>query len=120
MTHGAHAWRTQEVLLPRLLSTVAILLGFYALPSGIQAQDVQHLIQISVDGLHAGQLRTLLRTQPDRFANFQRFVTEGATTLNARTDYFSTYTLPNHTTMITGRPVLQPADDATDSSRIYA
>ena len=77
-------------------------------------QDVQHVIQISVDGLHAEQLQTLLLAQPERFGNFQRFIMEGVTTFNARSDVFSTYTLPNHTTMITGRPVLQPADDPTE------
>jgi hypothetical protein len=32
----------------------------------------------------------------------------GASTFNARTDYTHTVTLPNHTCMVTGRPVLQP------------
>jgi hypothetical protein len=81
--------------------------------SDISAQDVDYLFHVSVDGLHSGQLENLLRTQPDRYTNFQRFVTEGATTFNARTDYSSTVTLPNHTTMISGRPVKQPADDPT-------
>ena len=71
------------------------------------------MIQISVDGLHSQQLQSLMQTQPDRYANFQRFVSEGATTFNARTDFSNTYTLPNHTSMITGRPVSQPADDPT-------
>ena len=79
----------------------------------VTAQDIQYVIQISVDGLHSGQLQSLMQTQPDRYANFQRFVSEGATTFNARTDFSNTYTLPNHTSMITGRPVAQPADDPT-------
>jgi type I phosphodiesterase/nucleotide pyrophosphatase len=41
--------------------------------------------------------------------NFKRFQDEGAWTNNARTDYTHTITLPNHTSMITGRPVSQPA-----------
>jgi hypothetical protein len=77
------------------------------------AQDIQYVFHISVDGLHSGQLENLLRTRPDQYTNFQRFVTEGATTFNARTDYSNTVTLPNHTTMISGRPVNQPADDPT-------
>ena len=76
-------------------------------------QTIDHVLHISIDGLHAGQLSSLMETEPESFSNFQRFVTEGATTFNARTDYFSTFTLPNHTSMLTGRPVLQPGDDPT-------
>src|SRR6185295_18811433 len=39
---------------------------------------------------------------------FKRLQSEAAWTANARTDYTHTITLPNHTCMITGRPVLQP------------
>ena len=47
--------------------------------------------------------------QDGELGNFRRFVDEGATTFNARTDYTHTITLPNHTSMLAGRPVLQPA-----------
>jgi hypothetical protein len=94
-----------------LWAAPGLLLLTSAIPA--RAQDIQYVLQISVDGLHAGQLQALLLERPDEFANFRRFVTEGATTFNARTDYFSTVTLPNHTSMITGRPVRQPADDPT-------
>jgi hypothetical protein len=68
------------------------------------------VILISVDGLHAGHLAELMANDlVGDFASFQRFVDEGASTFNARTDYTHTNTSPNHTCMLTGRPVLQPA-----------
>jgi hypothetical protein len=76
---------------------------------------VEHVIFISVDGLRADLLSDLLTEDATGdFATFQRLVDEGASTFNARTDYSITKTLPNHTTMLTGRPVLQP-DDQPDT-----
>lgn len=73
------------------------------------AGGAEHVIHISVDGLNAGFLTDLLANDvAGDYANFQRFIDEGATTLNARTDYTHTNTLPNHTSMLTGRPVSQP------------
>ena len=43
---------------------------------------------------------------------FARLVAEGAGTFAARTDYTHTSTLPNHVTMLTARPVLQPSGQA--------
>lgn len=77
------------------------------------AQDVQQVIHISVDGLQGKELETLMLETPERFPTFHRFVREGAYTFNARNDFFSSWTLPNHATMMTGRPVLQPEDDPT-------
>jgi hypothetical protein len=70
------------------------------------ATAAEHVIHISVDGLHAGHFQTLVNG--GTIPNFARLLNEGAYTLNARTDYTHTITLPNHTSMLTGRPVLQP------------
>ena len=70
--------------------------------------DADHVIHISLDGCRGDMLASRL-AQDSELANFRRFVDEGATTFNARTDYTHTITLPNHTSMLTGRPVLQPA-----------
>lgn len=71
---------------------------------------VKHVIQISVDALGAKYLEKFLQESPAEFNNFDRLIKEGATTLNARTDYTHTITLPNHTCMVTGRPVRTPED----------
>lgn len=67
----------------------------------------EHVVHISVDGLRPSFLQQLIDT--DMAPNFKRFQTEGAWTNNARTDFTHTITLPNHTSMVTGRPVSQPA-----------
>ncbi|RYG63948.1 hypothetical protein EON80_20190, partial [bacterium] len=71
---------------------------------------VDHVIQISVDAMGAKYLDKFLKESPAEFNNFGRLINEGASTLNARTDYTHTITLPNHTCMVTGRPVETPAD----------
>ena len=74
---------------------------------------VEHVIHISVDGLSGKPLEQLveneLREESGEYANFARLQREGGFTYNARTDFFRTLTLPNHTSMLTGRPVLKPA-----------
>lgn len=73
-----------------------------------RAPAAEHVIHISVDGLSATLLQTLLANLPGDYPSFARFVAEGATTFAARTDYTHTITLPNHASMLTGRPVSQP------------
>lgn len=65
------------------------------------------IIHISVDGLRSGDPTRDLQGLIDRgeapaFAQLQR---EGLWTHNARTDAVHTNTIPNHSTMLTGRPV---------------
>jgi hypothetical protein len=64
----------------------------------------EHALLVSVDGLRSDALRAVAASE---LPNFRRFM-KGAGTLNARTDPDFTVTLPNHTDMITGRPVLGP------------
>ncbi|MEO2046222.1 MAG: alkaline phosphatase family protein [Pirellulales bacterium] len=70
---------------------------------------VSHVIQISVDGLRGDLLADLIASEPLAYPNFKRLTDEGAATFNARAGFFNTRTLPNHASMITSRPVLQPA-----------
>jgi predicted AlkP superfamily pyrophosphatase or phosphodiesterase len=60
------------------------------------------VLAISVDGLNPDALTTLGRSGAP---SFWRLIDGGASTLNARTDHELTITLPNHTGMLTGRPV---------------
>jgi hypothetical protein len=86
-----------------IAATVAVCLAIA--PSFLHAAE--HVIHISVDGLHPGHLQTQITA--GLAPNFKRFQDEGAWTNNARTDYTHTNTLPNHTSMLTGRPVSLPA-----------
>lgn len=72
------------------------------------AQTVERVVHISVDGLNVAMLRGLLDDSPELVPGFSRLIDEGAYTFNARTDYDYTTTVPNHVSMITGRPVVQP------------
>jgi hypothetical protein len=62
-----------------------------------------HVVAISVDGLNPAAIR---RLGPSGAPALHRLLDEGAGTLNARTERELTRTLPNHTGMVTGRPVL--------------
>jgi predicted AlkP superfamily pyrophosphatase or phosphodiesterase len=62
---------------------------------------VDHAVLISVDGLRSD---ALLAVPADQLPGFTR-LEQGAFTLNARCDPDRSVTLPNHTAMLTGRPV---------------
>jgi len=78
-----------------------------------------HVIQITIDGLRGDRLSDLVGSSPGDFPNFTRLLTEGAFTFNARADFSSTQTIPNHGSMLTGRPVSQPAGQANDVHHGY-
>ena len=99
----------------RRLGAVALAFGL-ALWSGTAAGGIERVIQISVDGLSGELLESLLDANPELVPNFQRFVDQGATTLDARTDFSYTTTLPNHTSMLSGRPVESPTGDPLDTT----
>jgi predicted AlkP superfamily pyrophosphatase or phosphodiesterase len=85
-------------------SLTAALFCLIAGPLTAAERVAQYVIQISVDGGGSFYVQGLINA--GQLPNFKRFQTEGAWTHNARTDFDQTVTLPNHTCMITGRPVM--------------
>lgn len=67
---------------------------------------ITHVIHVSVDGLRGDYLRAFVEEPGSQFFGFARLVREGAATYNARCDFSHSITIPNHTSMITGRPVI--------------
>lgn len=68
----------------------------------------QYVVAISVDGMGSYYAQPLLNDLPA----IKRMFTEGAGTFNARTDAGVAVTLPNHTGMVTGRPMSNYANPA--------
>lgn len=80
---------------------VAIIVGLAA-----QSWAAEYVIHISIDGLNSRTMQAVV--DAGHAPTLERLEREGAWTANARTDLTHTVTLPNHTCMLTGRPVLQP------------
>lgn len=68
----------------------------------IAGLGIEHVIHISVDGLHPS---AITRLGKDKLPGFYRMREGGSYTDNARTDGDFAYTLPNHSSQLTGRPV---------------
>ena len=92
---------------PLRLVVVGVLVAWSGQLQLARSNAADFLIHVSVDGLRPDYLQTLVNA--GNAPNFKRFQDEGAWTHNARTDYTHTNTLPNHTSMLTGRPVSLPA-----------
>ena len=70
-----------------------------------------HVIFVSVGGFSAGVLRDRVGNDlAGDDAQFRLFGYEGAIPFDARSDCTHTVTLPNHTTVLTGRPGLRSAE----------
>lgn len=75
--------------------------SFAEVPSA-EPPAARHVVAISIDGLRAD---VVTRLGPGRLPNLHRLLREGAGTLEARNLVEATITLPNHTSMLTGRPI---------------
>lgn len=85
-----------------LALTVAAPTGQAAAPTTPTTPEITSVVVISVDGLTPLALRRLGRGGAP---HLHAFMDAGASTLNARSHYELTVTLPNHTGMVTGRRV---------------
>jgi predicted AlkP superfamily pyrophosphatase or phosphodiesterase len=72
------------------------------LPASAPQVDRTQVLAISIDGLNPTAIRQLGR---ERTPTLHRLLRRGAGTLNARTQVEQTVTLPNHTSMVTGRRI---------------
>ena len=92
----------------RALVVVTGLLFLFAVAPAALAVNAQYVIEISVDGLGGTYLNKLFDGSatggPYAIPNFTRLKNEGAGTLAAHIDNNTYETLPNHTSIITGRP----------------
>ncbi len=91
---------------------------------GIARAEVDYVIHISVDALRGDVLQRIVANPPlpasTTYPSFRRLQTEGAFTYNARSDFNYTETVPNHISMITGRPVNQPAGQSNTVHHGYS
>jgi hypothetical protein len=71
-------------------------------PPDPEPGEVTQVVLVSVDGLNPDAITQL---GPTGAPTFYRLIAEGTSTLDARTVYEATQTLPNHTSMVTGRRV---------------
>ena len=89
---------------------LAVILAFLSVSTWAMAGgggQAEYVITISVDGMGSSYMQQLV--DQGLLPNIKRLETQGATTLNARADQQVTVTLPNHTAMITSRPILGEA-----------
>ena len=83
--------------------TFCVLFLFAQIAQNKEIDSKNKVIFISIDGLRSDALTFL---GPEHIPNFYLMMRNGVFTLNARTDSDFTNTLPNHTSMLTARPVL--------------
>lgn len=86
------------------ISFINLVLSLTSLPL-VQAELVKQVVIVSFDGLRPDAVTILGAAN---LPAFYRIIQAGVSTLNARSDYDETETLPNHATMLTSRGVMGP------------
>jgi len=102
LTAGLTAGLAAGLLAPALVATTAVARTDGAGPGSDRAPAVTQVVVISLDGLAPRALARLGRVGTPVL---HRMMRQGVSTLNARTAYELTVTLPNHTSMVTGRRI---------------
>jgi hypothetical protein len=90
----------------RMLGLAAMLSTLLATPA---SAAIQYVIVIVIDGGRGDFMQSFIESAPIEFPNFTRLRDSSAYTFNARCDYTESVTVPNHLSILTGRPVRQPA-----------
>lgn len=93
----------------RMMFALAVIAACEAVISNRARAQTTHVIHVTVDGLRGDILPSLMDTEPGEFPNLGRLRSEGAFTFNARSDFTHTQTIPTHGSILSGRPVTQPA-----------
>jgi hypothetical protein len=79
--------------------------------AGTAQAKIEYVLHITIDGLRADALKAAmdLPANASAYPGFRRLMAEGAATFQSRCDFDYSETIPNHTGIITGRPVNEPA-----------
>ncbi len=96
--------------------TVPALLAIFNLSA---SAEIKYVLHITCDGLRGDLVKALVTASPTLYPNFKKFIDEGATTFNARCDYDYSETIPNHSSIVTGRPVLDPAGSPAGTGHAF-
>lgn len=72
---------------------------------------IEYVLHITCDGLRADALKAAmdLPANASAYPGIRRLIAGGASTFQARCDFDYSETIPNHTGIVTGRPVSEPA-----------
>jgi hypothetical protein len=100
---GGHAEAAQAVAGPASAPPLAADAAGAQSGSRGQPRGVEYVVLISVDGLAPRFVDEMIAA--GQLPTFRALQQQGAWTHNARSDFTHTVTLPNHITILTGRPV---------------
>lgn len=97
----------RSLVLMVLITLLGVTFAVVELPGRpAQAATTKRVLAISVDGLSVTAVEKL---GPGNLPNIYRLMRGGASTRQARSEYEQNVTLPNHTSMVTGRRITRSA-----------